>query len=1452
MSLATDKKIHYIQLLILSVIIIFVAFTIIPLSRYTERRMNNIKKSLIHSLEDSIGYKIHYDSISPSIFSFISIKNLTIFSDDGTQEVLAQIQSFKAFYSLFFFLGNNMDTYPLQAVRSFTITNAAFRINEQRDSKLISFLSKENSINVSFLPLKTRVRGRNVSVSFVGSKENIRGENLFFSLIPEQNNYRIKLKGNVSSLNSNIELPVKQVKTVFEAKGNISEYFDSLNMTVSSEGLTTDIADFTDQDFQFIYTKGLVEIRKVQDDRPIDLVLRFDTETQDLFVSFKAENFRPDSLVYFKGDFARFSLYSSSLISGTGSILYNMNRQEAVYSLDSRLSLNRNVLNRPLTLNTNLTGNMNQINVRNLDVTTTEGKVFFSGNIQTDNLFPEGTIRIYNFQIPGYLVLNSTLKVSHKKGFLTFTSPEIDLGTGKAEDFKMLVYPEVDQITASINVFLPNGEKDLGEISVDSLFTLGDKKELNSYISLKSLPFSGLKPLLPVVKNYSNIPDHLKDTNLSSDLTFQTDFDNFTLFVNQFELFSNSNLDNQVSFSGSYSNSGFKINDLDLEWDDYKLNGYINSSMDDSELMVSTHFDLQDKPYRIDARYTPGQLLVEGDYGLYAYFSYTADQLIDFKINSNDLPIPVGKQSFVADINGSGNFGNGVWNLLLENTKIRTDKILTLHEPELEFSARMDNQGADLYEIFYRDSVSSLKGLGRISYEPDQIISWLSFFDKTGKSSEQYNLYLSSNKGVWDSKISVVSAPVERLGESGLTGEVSVDFGFSGTKKNPRYEAQINSEKMNWNGSPVEISSYISGTEDRLRISDLKLNINKLMFNRGLLMIDLAQGKLAATGSFNQVINNSRASASLSAILTSDKSLDIFSLPSLIESNIEGKISTSPITWDGLKTFPGLQMYLKKEGDLIAGSIDDGDTLNVKYNVNNGDLRLHLGDLFPFPLEAEGSIYQSNVDIAVSNLLFKTSFLNYFMPIDPFKNKRVVVFKNGDVSGNFRIVGPISDPDYNGSVYINNLITESPFLAEIPDEISFSARLNGHSIDISPFTIALNDGGIDVVSSFEFDEALPTTYLVDCKLTGGAGARIAYEIPGFSWDGHFTGPVHLEGSRAGGFLKGDLICNDLKSSLRSDAEVNTNKKKIRNPSVNGFTVDLTVKTGRDVNFYLPNQEIPIIQAIAEKDDSINIAYDSRSDELSLVGKVDVRTGEINYFNKTFYLQEGYIDFNESQISFNPRINVKADVLTQDELGQDVTISLLFDDYLKNEFKPEFLSFPRKTENEILALLGQSFIPSNDPDQVSVASLLVATGGMIGKTTIMKPFEEAIKNTLNLDFVSFNTNIIENAILDRLGNQSIYDESNGVMNVARYLEDTSLFIGQYIGDYLFLEGSLVVDYDGSHSVTSTFGGLKLNVNLNLQFITPFVLIDWTYDPNTNPDSNHFIPQNTISLTWQYSY
>lgn len=1442
-------------MIFLSLIIIVTAISMQPIIEETDRKMNKIKADSIAVLEKSINYEISYSSISPSIFSFISIKNLVIYKDKQKTVKLADIQSFKVFYSPFYFFTKAAISTPLQGVKRFDIKNATVYINQQRDKTLLSLFSSNNrdDSTISLLPLKTVFSGKNIEILLETDFGTIIAEDLFVSMIPDNESYKTRIDGRLNLELSKNKSLFKNFNSSLSIKGSVGEFFESLNFIVKTKGFKSNVLEIEDQTFQVISAPDEILIRKVQDNSPIDLALRYDRVLKDLVVNFNAEDFQPDSIVKMKSSLNTYKPYMSSFISGNGSLLINKGNSALYYSLDSEIVVNRDIFNRDILISADLTGDLNQINIRSVRMKTKEGLFLFTGDVLAESFFPSGTLTFKNVQTPNGYTINSTVNVERDSGFLHFTSDSVNLGTTRIEGLNLVLLPEKDFLSASLKAQISDEKGRVGHISADSLLYYSNARELVSYINLKDIPSGKILQLLPENINSFPVPEDFLQSSLSSDIYLSADLKGFNAQINKLQITSDSDPENHLSFSAFYSETGFKVNDMYLSWNDYNLNGYINSIKDKGEYIITTDFDLQERPYRLQAIYNGEQMLLEGDYGLFGFIQNTKEGVMNFKLSSNQFPIPFPGYLLYADLNLSGYYSSlSDWKVLFENTSVNTGNFYTLPSPEVRFTAEADDEGLDFYNLQYNDNISALKGLGRITYGRGELNSWLSLLDETGKTDEQYDLFFVMNKGIIESRLSVTSSPLERLRESGLSGQLSADLAFTGTALKPDINAVFHTDRMIYNGVPVEISSFVRGDKNVIRISDLELNYNGIMFNRGLVLFELNKGKLLATGAINQIVNNSRISTSITTVVKADNSFDLYSLDKLNTSQLQGQITIAPVIWDGMKTFPPIKIVLNKDRSLLTARIDGGQVFDSSYNIDNGEITMAVKELFPLRFTAGGSIRDYFVNMEVEDLYFDPGFINYFMPVDPFQDKRHVVFKDGSITGDVIINGRLTDPSFNGVLNVNDIQVESPYLKEAPLPASTTAYLEGHSMRLDPLVVGLKNGEIDIQSSFEFDGALPTTYIIDVNITGGSGARVAYEIPSFSWDGHFSGSAHIEGSKQGGFLKGDLICHDLDTSLESDAVLGAVKVVQKNPSVNGFLVDLKIQTGREVNFYLPNKKVPIIQATADNGGILNITYDSRSDTMALLGKIDIRTGEINYFNKTFFLQEGYIDFNESQVNFNPWLNVSANVVTKDDLGDSVTISLLYDDFLFNEFKPKFMSFPGKTENEILALLGQSFIPSNDPDNFSVASLLVATGGMIGKNTIMQPFEEVIKSSLKFDFVSFNTNIIENAILDRFQNQEYYHENRQSMNIARYLENTSLFVGEYIGDYLFLEASLVLDYDEFHSVSSPMDGLEFVPNLNLQFITPFVLIDWAYSPLNNPDSDYFLPHNSVTFTWQYSY
>jgi len=303
-----------------------------------------------------------------------------------------------------------------------------------------------------------------------------------------------------------------------------------------------------------------------------------------------------------------------------------------------------------------------------------------------------------------------------------------------------------------------------------------------------------------------------------------------------------------------------------------------------------------------------------------------------------------------------------------------------------------------------------------------------------------------------------------------------------------------------------------------------------------------------------------------------------------------------------------------------------------------------------------------------------------------------------------------------------------------------------------------------------------------------------------------------------------------------------------------FRLDLEIETGKNVLFILPNPQLEIVRATAEQGERIVLEVDSGNQTLAMNGAINIRNGEIYYFDRTFQMTEGSLTFNENQDTFNPFLNVEAEIETNDLNGDDVTVYLTYRNPILDDFVPSFRSDPPLAEDRILALFGQSLVPFDEDEEVDLSTLLVATGGMVSQYGIVEPFEKALKDSLNLDTVSIKTEILENALLDQLTREDVYSGTGSNYNMGKYLDNTSFYLGKFLGDSLFFSLGVLVDYDELDGLRSFWGGMSLVPDLSLEMRTPFFLVSWNYNDDNayDFDNTDFVPKNSISLEWQYSY
>jgi hypothetical protein len=99
--------------------------------------MEELKTEVVNLLEAKIGRRISYKSISPSVFGYLGIRELIVYSQDDPDEVLLRINRVKVYYNLFRFLSSR--TVAL-AVSEIQIANSEFNIDYYRDRELLDFI----------------------------------------------------------------------------------------------------------------------------------------------------------------------------------------------------------------------------------------------------------------------------------------------------------------------------------------------------------------------------------------------------------------------------------------------------------------------------------------------------------------------------------------------------------------------------------------------------------------------------------------------------------------------------------------------------------------------------------------------------------------------------------------------------------------------------------------------------------------------------------------------------------------------------------------------------------------------------------------------------------------------------------------------------------------------------------------------------------------------------------------------------------------------------------------------------------------------------------------------------------------------------------------------------------------------------------------------------------------
>ncbi len=382
-----------------------------------------------------------------------------------------------------------------------------------------------------------------------------------------------------------------------------------------------------------------------------------------------------------------------------------------------------------------------------------------------------------------------------------------------------------------------------------------------------------------------------------------------------------------------------------------------------------------------------------------------------------------------------------------------------------------------------------------------------------------------------------------------------------------------------------------------------------------------------------------------------------------------------------------------------------------------------------------------------------------------------------------------------------------------------------------------------------FEHWVPTGYDIRLRTVDPKGVHVQYTSSSVNAIGYGTGELAIYDVPDGTMIQGDFTVNSCVVNLgdRQREEPSSEKRK---PA--GLLVDLRLTTGKRVEFLWPSTTIPILRAYADTEQLLSIRYEDISGALEVTGTIDVQGGEIFYFKRNFYLKEGTIEFNEYEDKFDPVLSARAEIREVTDEGEQVKIFLVVENDPLSQFSPVFEAEPFLTDNEIFSILGTAIYTELGGADISVSSAAALAGDIVSQLSVIRTFEQRVKEIFNLDLFSVRTEIIQTLIREKIFNEIPDIQNPEYTSLGRYLDNTTVFLGRYFGNDIFLEAMFRINAN-----TRLMTGYKhtddlsIDSELSLEWKTPLFLLDVTYAPDIGNLRETYL-DFSLGLSWGYSF
>ncbi|MDR2536225.1 MAG: translocation/assembly module TamB domain-containing protein [Treponema sp.] len=1437
------------QIFIFVILVIGTTIVLRPVQKSMEARMLELRDSLISRIENFLKRTITYASIGPSIFGTLDIRNIQIQGDDGVP--VMTIANIRISYRLFTLIQGRV----LESLKVVRINRPVVALDRERDADLFELFSTapqkilpEDALSITriiseLLPENVLLWVRNGEAAINGLENQCKLEGFMVDASLRQNRIRFQGKGNLEFtvpdlLNEPLN-PHLAVQLSGECGANLQN--GAANLTVQSfEDALFRLQPIT---INLTLADNKLGLKKINDHAAFDLSVDYDMTADELTGIFKCEGFSPKDSVTFAGPWDALNQWLSFRTSGSVSFEKKRN-QDFTYTVYLYGGLPKSI---PLQGGASFVidgiGDPKGIAFDNLGVQFYQGSIRYRGELGFDPIAPQGTLSISDISFSGSDRINAIISIVSQDNTIVFQGKpvigelsfsglrgSVSLAERGLTFDAALVYSKILE-SASESVS-PKKTVSRG-ILLEGFFDYSDSQYAEMNVALDNLE---IPDLMTLIRPFKSLPvlsggaprwlNPLQYLTVSTNIYVATDFKHISYHAPDFAV-RYQNQYNLVSGTISGSDRYVQIAQGRVKWDESDIT--VNAKAEFADLQtISFSIDATylDKPYMLEGTILDrNSISIQGLYGIRMYLTAADEGGYSGYFETENVPIAYRGQTGRFTLKSSLRYESPEsWTFELDKFEL-ADLFTTFSADAqgtiLRLSGRATQEGAALRDLLFDDGRGPLHGIVGLSWDTN-------FSSITGNiklnnesKTEWYDLTgRFRNKGL-ALKLSGADMQLGRFIENSFNAAVSGELDLVWDSQTS-FSGRLNLRSLSARVSNTEIYARgnISLDTKALKVDSATLNYGDIQLDVPYLEVDRLKSRGDAAARLQMHTVNGDGDASFSMGLTFKPIGSWFDLAEAINS-FEGVLNVTEAQFNTIRMKESFDFIFSRTQSLVSLSGGPEDMLRFQI-ADTGDF--YAGFSYPSPIRGTliGNIdlRDSTIDAQAQDLYIDLSGLWRFIPSGV---KEVIDISSGFVNASIQIVGPLGDPEFFGIAEGNSVRLGVPqFLTREVRPIPVTIEFEGNEMTFGPIPASVGLGEGVVEGKFRFDRWIPDTFNLDITVSRERAVPVGFDIQGIIASGMASGTLTLSMADKVFTVAGDLTADDTEITMNlEELEAMKQNQMIEQTLPISFVVDMTVRAGRKLEFMWPNGEWPIIQASIEMGNSIHLFSDTLSHLYSIVGDVNLRSGEIIYFERNFYIRQGMLSFNENQNRFDPRLSVRAEVRDQISNGS-VTIAMIIDNAPLQSFTARFESTPPLSQMEIIALLGQGMTGSMpEGSGLSDQFALIGSGIDLATPYFSRMLNRFIRKGLPfLDMLSFRTQFIQNFVYQTV--RRFQDDTIDTQGIGNYFDNTSVFIGKYITPIMFFQGMLSLQYPENRADAQRLNfqsGMVIETDIGIELRSP---------------------------------